>query len=216
MSKPIETIKGWYIAAADLKTSRTHLNIREGETLSLEGTSAPRAGSYGYHACPSLLDALTYNTLGGVITHVEVSGDVDHCMDNWAFVITGRSRKTLRIIPPAISERICREFAADVAERMLCLEGSLGGRDPVKECVHAVKVARAFAAGKATEDELQTARLAASALWDSRGEESAMHAVLPDALMAAYYARFTASSLIHLKNLSSDLETRLLAATEKT
>jgi len=166
-----KVIKGWYVAESDLLTSREEprREIREGETLTLPDSVTPEVCEAGYHCARTLLDAFRYRT-DGVITLVEVSGDVDVGDDKVAVgddKVAGRSRKTLRIIPREISERECRLFAADVAERLLLAERE-AGREPDVRSWKAVEVARAYAVGKATDEELLAAARAAAqatAVW---------------------------------------------------
>jgi hypothetical protein len=152
-----DIVRGWYVAESDLKTSREEprREIREGETLTLPDSVKPEVCEAGYHCARTLLDAFRYRT-DGVITRVEVSGDIDVDDDK----VAGRSRKTRLIIPREISERECRLFAADVAERLLLAERA-AGREPLEASWKAVEVARAYAVGKATDEELRAVARAA-------------------------------------------------------
>lgn len=123
---------GWYVAPEDLRTCNCmsrrlpRFPIREGETLSLGGPSTPllpfrkpTCGEYGYSASKQLLNAMIYRTYG-VITLVELSGDVDvRCLSPVATVMAGRSRYTHRIIPNRISGPIILNFVADQLQLLL-------------------------------------------------------------------------------------------------
>lgn len=60
----------------------------------------------------------------------------------------------------ATSERVQRRFACDCADRAL-MRARAAGREPAEASWNAVKVARRYADGKATTDELNAARTAA-------------------------------------------------------
>ena len=113
--------------------------------------------SNGYHLCQEA-DLLRW--LGPAIFEAEYRGDCVNA-DN---KITVREARLLRKIE-SWNERTARLFACDCAERVLHLyEARYPDDDRPRE---AIRVARAFANGAATEDELAAARDAARAAWDA-------------------------------------------------
>jgi len=114
--------------------------------------------SNGYHLCQEA-DLLRW--LGPAIFEAEYRGDCVNA-DN---KITVREARLLRKIE-SWNERTARLFACDCAERVLHLyEARYPDDDRPRE---AIRVARAFANGAATEDELAAAWAAAwAAGWDA-------------------------------------------------
>src|SRR5690554_2611809 len=109
----------------------------------------------GYHMCRDAADLLEW--LGPTIWVAEVDGAVIAHRDK---VVVERAR-LLRRLP--WDERTAREFAADCAERALAVyEAAYPGDDRPRR---AVEVARAYALGEATRDELSARAAARTAAW---------------------------------------------------
>ena len=133
-----------------------------GEKRTING-GAIKPCARGYHASPSIFDALQY-TPGPVLCLVELSGDVTphgEPHDKWA----ARSRK---LIAAVNVERELRLLACDFAERILPIFERKYQKD--KRPRIAIKTARRFADGKATREELTAAWAAAgAAAWAAAG-----------------------------------------------
>jgi hypothetical protein len=113
----------------------------------------------GYHVCgPHQL----LGWLGPELWRAEWRGE---SIDPGDKLVVGEARLVGRIT--AWDERSARLFACDCADRVVRLTG------PDERCVDAIAVARRFAAGEATEEELAAARDAArdaawgGAAWDA-------------------------------------------------
>jgi hypothetical protein len=118
----------------------------EGETRTIEGEIS--LCEYGYHSAPSPWDALGY-ALGSVLCLVEISEPEGR--DETKFV--SRSRKLVKAVN---IERQLREFACDVAEEALNLQVQRGETVDDRSRA-AIKVARRFARGDASREELAAA-----------------------------------------------------------
>src|SRR5690606_3074010 len=130
----------------------------------------------GYHLCRDAADLLKW--LGPTIWVAEVDGKVVAHRDK---VVAERAR-LLRRLP--WDERTAREFAADCAERALAVyEAAYPGDDRPRR---AVEVARAYARGEATRDELSARAAACAAAWAA--EDSAEDAAWAAAEAAAWAA----------------------------
>ena len=143
-------IKAWWFAARDSdgKVRLPHGDGREvvvGETLSVDGEIV--ACQNGLHASVRAIDALQYAP-GAVVCRVEVWGDLSKESDK----IAGRHRKVLWM---ADADSALRHFACDCAEDA-CRVAKLTD----ERSINAIRVARLYADGKATSDELVAARAA--------------------------------------------------------
>src|SRR5690554_6047344 len=141
----------------------------------------------GYHLCRDAADLLCW--LGPTIWVAEAAGAVVAHRDK---VVVERAR-LLRRLP--WDERTAREFAADCAERALPVyEAAYPGDDRPRR---AVEVARAYARGEATRDELSARAAAEAAAWAAEdaaedaawaAAEAAAWAASEDAIEAAAWA----------------------------
>ena len=110
----------------------------------------------GYHLCT--IEQL-FEWFGPAIFEAEYRGE---CIDAGDKTVV-REARLLRKTP--WDERVARLFAADCAERVLHIyEASYPDDNRVRHCI---EVARLFANGQATEDELAAAWAAAWAAWDA-------------------------------------------------
>src|SRR5690554_3183028 len=133
----------------------------------------------GYHLCRDAADLLAW--LGPTIWVAEAAGKVVAHRDK---VVVERAR-LLRRLP--WDERTAREFAADCAARALPVyEAAYPGDDRPRR---AVEVARAYARGEATRDELSARAAACAAAWAAEdAAEDAAWAASKDATEAAAWA----------------------------
>ena len=138
----------------------------------------------GYHSSPTWLHALPYAP-GPVACIVEIGGAIKRDTDK----AVSQKRKLLRY---RNVERELRLFACDCAERALRHERKRG-REPDKRSWEAVRVARRFADGLATSEELAAARDAAYAARDATRDATRDAAY---AAYAAYAARDAAYAAI--------------------
>ena len=163
MTKP-KKIKAWWFAKRDAygKVRLPHGDGREvvvGETLSVEGKIV--ACKNGLHASVRAMDALKYAP-GSVVCRVEVWGDVAKESDK----VAGRHRKVLWM---ADADAALRHFACDCAEAALLGERK-AGREPDPRSWAAIEVARRFADGEATKEELAAASAAGDAAASAAGD----------------------------------------------
>jgi len=98
--------------------------------------------------------------LGPMIWEVEVRGEL------LATSMVTMVREARIVAPTHWNERTARLFACDCATRVLKAERK-AGHEPDQRSRDAVKVARRYAEGKATEQELIAARVAAWAAFDA-------------------------------------------------
>jgi hypothetical protein len=139
-------------------TGQWHLPTADGPGEWMPTIPDPVPCNRGYHLCRDAADLLEW--LGPTIWVAEVDGAVIAHRDK---VVVERAR-LLRRLP--WDERTAREFAAGCAERALPVyEAAYPGDDRPRR---AVEVARAYARGEATRDEL-SARAAARAAEDAAG-----------------------------------------------
>jgi hypothetical protein len=141
-----------------------------GERRELPKGQRPILCERGYHSCRTWLDALTYSP-GPVACVVEVgrvSRDTDKQVGRWR-----------RLIAAVDASKQLRLFACECAERALKGERE-AGREPAEVSWQAIKVARRFANGEATAEELSAAARAAYAAY------SAADAAASAAARAAY------------------------------
>ncbi len=144
----------------------------------------------GLHASEDILDSLQYAP-GAVMCRVECEGDIVRDTDK--LVCTRRRVEWL-----VDGTSLLRLWACDCAERALTRERE-AGREPDARSWRAIEVARGFAAGTATREELaaasDAASDAASAAWDAaRDAASAASAAARAAARAARDAAWAAAS----------------------
>src|SRR5690606_11532697 len=155
-------------------TGRWHLPTADGPGEWMPTIPDPVPCTRGYHLCRDAADLLEW--LGPTIWVAEVDGAV---IAHHNKVVVGRAR-LLRRLP--WDERTAREFAADCAERALPVyEAAYPGDDRPRR---AVEVARAYARGEATRDELSAraaARTAAGAAASTAAWAAAKAAAWPAA-----------------------------------
>lgn len=149
------TILAWHfvVAGGSLRVPvGTETHARPGVTLRHEGPLV--LCESGLHASVSPLDAIEYAP-GPVVCRVRMGGDVLEVSDK----LVARERTVLWM---ADASRALRGFACDCAERALLRERG-AGREPDARSREAVRVAREFAAGRASREQLYAARAAAHA-----------------------------------------------------
>jgi hypothetical protein len=172
-TKTKRTLAWWFCAPdADGVVRLPHGDgrvVKVGETLSVEGQII--ACERGLHASVRPLDALQYAP-GATVCRVEVWGDVQREKDK----IAGRHRKVLWM---ADANAALRLFACDCAEEACRVAKCTDDRS-----LTAIRVARLYAEGKATKDELAAAWAAA---WDAARDAArdAAWAAARDAAWAA-------------------------------
>ena len=174
--------------------------VRVGETLTVEGE--PVLCERGLHASPSVRDALAF-LRGPVLTVVRLGGVVLHADDK----SVGTERTCLWMKDVSQTLRI---FACDCAERALLRERE-AGREPDPRSWKAVEVARRFAAGEATSEELEEAR-AAGATWAAAwaaGAAGAARAAAQAAAQAAAEAAWAAAQAAEVEWQKDHLMTLL-------
>ena len=137
-----------------LKTDMTSRQGNEppwtgGESRSITGP--PVLCQVGYHASPTIFDALQYAP-GPILCEVELGGKILTDTDK----SVGQER---RLIAAVNVDRELRLFACDCTERVLPLFEAVYPDD--KRPKEAIRIARLFAQGKATQQELDTAHAAA-------------------------------------------------------
>lgn len=141
---------GWHFTATATE-GRDGWPLKAVEELP-KGTK-PVLCKVGLHACENPLDALRYAP-GSFVRRVELRGTVLADGDK----ACGTERVTLA--GPVDASRVLREFACACAERALLREREVG-REPDPRSWAAIEVARRYARGEATVEELATARSAA-------------------------------------------------------
>ena len=109
----------------------------------------------GYHVCTT---KQLLGWLGPLIWEVEVRGEVVHA----GLMTVVRSARI--VAPTRWDDRTARLFACDCAARALRRERR-AGREPDKRSWEALRVARLYAEGKATNQELIAAGVAAGYAW---------------------------------------------------
>ena len=120
-----------------------------GEERSVEGEL--EMCEWGYHASPSWYDALSY-ARGNMACLVELSGEIKKGTDKYV-------ARTRKLLDARNAEFVLREWGCDCAERALKKAGVIDERS-----WNAIKTARLYNRGKATEGDLAAARAAA---WDA-------------------------------------------------
>jgi hypothetical protein len=146
-------ILGWHFAQDDgCLGYGDGRKIIAGRILSVD--CEPRCCQRGLHCSRSIVDALSYSR-GVMLCRVEVWGDVHEIDDN----LCGTHRKTIAM---ANASTVLHEFAVWCARRALKLVD-----DPDPRSVKALRVKSAWIKGKASDDELDAASVAAWAAWDA-------------------------------------------------
>ena len=126
----------------------------EGEERTIKGLKKIILCEYGYHSAPTPWAALGYAP-GSMLCLVEISEPEGR--DETKFV--SRTRKLIKAVN---IERQLREFACDLAEEALNLQVQRGWTVDERSRA-AIEVARRFARGDASREELAAARDAARA-----------------------------------------------------
>ena len=148
-----------------------------GERRELPKGQRPILCERGYHSCRTWLDALTYAP-GPIACIVEIPSRVSRDTDKQV----GRWR---RLIAAVDASKQLRLFACECAERALKGERE-AGREPAEVSWQAIEVARQFANGEATAEELRAACSAAYSGADTAYR--AAYAAASAAARAAYAA----------------------------
>jgi hypothetical protein len=143
----------------------------------------------GYHVCQES-DLLEW--LGPVICECEIGPESVRARDK----TVARTARIVRVLE-TWNERTARLFACDCAERVLPLFGSRRPDDSRPRA--AIAIARSFANGEATRDELVAARAAAwyaawYAAWDAEGSVVAWSAAGAAAGAAAAWSAVWAAA----------------------
>ena len=154
----MKTVKAWHFLSANKRLGYSDgRQVRLGRTLKIKGQ--PKLCEHGLHASRRLIDALKY-AAGPIICRVDVGGDIDE----GAGKLTGAERTPEWWIN---GTNLLHEFACRCAEDALRLAHVTDER-----CWNAIKVKRAWLAGKASDEELAAAESAAestarSTAWNS-------------------------------------------------
>ncbi len=210
-----EPILAWHFLqdSRRLQYGRRIKPITVGETLTVK--RKPVLCEWGLHASRRLIDALNYAP-GNVICRVLVGGTVVEGSDK----IAGTTRTVVAMID---GETILREWACDCAERALNREREKG-REPDPRSWEAIAVARRYAKGEATKEELDAAWDAAkdaardaawAAAWDAAwaaARDAAKAAAKAAAWDAAWAAARDAAKAAEIEWQNTELERRVLAA----
>ena len=171
---------GWHWIAEDRGMSHCKGRpvIEVGKVYTVRG--ALEICRNGLHACRSALDALAYAP-GPVICRVRLSGEI--LEPEGSDKACARRREVLWI---ADATRTLRLFGCDCAERALMRELE-AGRQTDRRSWSAIATARRFGDGRATPEELDSARAAAwDSAWDAaRAASGAAWAAAWDAAGAA-------------------------------
>jgi hypothetical protein len=114
--------------------------------------------TYGYHSAPSWRDALNYAP-GSVACIVEVSDPIAH--DD-----SKQVSATRKLVAAKDASKELRLFTCDCAERALKRERK-AGREPDERSWEVIIIARRYADGKATLEELNAAYNAAYAAYNA-------------------------------------------------
>lgn len=158
----MEEVTAFYLAPRDLKTPRTGEPIAVGQTVAIDG--APALCERGLHASRHVLDAAIYRG-DGVLTLVRLGGTIVEGTDK----ACATERTPIAILSQERSDRVMRLIACDCAELALGWAIAAGATiDP--RSIDAIVVARRYAVGEATAEELSAAGAAAgAAAWDAAG-----------------------------------------------
>jgi hypothetical protein len=147
-----------------------------GETLRVD--VKPKRLKSGLHACPRLLDAVSYAP-GPILCLVTLGGEIDRAEDDNK--VAAQERTVLWLYD---ASRLLREFVCDVAEIALLAERA-AGREPDPRSFAIISVMRRFMEGNATESDRLAARLAARSAARSAADSAAPSAARSAAWSAA-------------------------------
>jgi len=146
------TFDGWHFLPKDCRLQYSDgRRVQKGKTNRVKGT--PVLCVHGLHASARAVDALQY-CKGPMVARVRLSGDI--VVGNDKAVATARTELTKRVD----ATKVLHEFACWCAERVLRRERK-AGREPDDRSWNAIKTKRAWLDGKATDDELNAAWVAA-------------------------------------------------------
>jgi len=146
------TVLAWHFLPADRRLAYGDGRlIRKGQTLHVEGE--PTLCLHGMHGSRQLIDALSYAS-GPIVERVEIGADKPYKIIEDSNKLVGTWRKTLWWIDATM---ILHEFACREADDALRDAGITD-----KRCWDAVRVKRLWIQGRATNEELNESRIAAS------------------------------------------------------
>lgn len=149
------SVQAWHFVKEDL-TLRDGQKVKAGRVYKLPKGTEPVLCHTGYHASMRAIDALNYAP-GPIVCRVELRGQVVEDTDK----LVATERKVLWL---ADASKTLRLFACD--EAAWALKRFVPNPDP--RSVEAIRVARKYAHGKATDAELAAAWAAArDAAWDA-------------------------------------------------
>jgi hypothetical protein len=155
-----------------------------GQTLRVD--VKPKRLKSGLHACPRLLDAVSYAP-GPILCLVTLGGEIDRAEDDNQ--VAAQERTVLWLYD---ASRLLREFVCDVAEIALLAERA-AGREPDPRSFAIISVMRRFMEGNATESDRLAARSAARSAADSAAGSAAHSAACSAAYSAADSAAYSAA-----------------------
>ena len=158
MSKKPESVLAWHFLPDDGKTrdfdgQRKRRKIKAGTVMAWPKPKPLKMCDSGLHASENILDALGYAP-GSICCRVECSGEMLKQDDK----LVCRRRKVLWMVDATETLHL---FACWCAERALRRERK-AGREPDKRSWEAIRVKRRWLKGKATDEELSTARATAA------------------------------------------------------
>jgi hypothetical protein len=177
----VTTRLAFYLAPLDLRTPRTGEPIIVGETVTID--PPVKLCERGLHASEHVLDTLQYRDVG-CLTLVGIGGEIVEGDDK----IAGTSRKTLAILTEAQTERVLREIGCACAELAMQWAYYDRGEEPDPRSLEAIAVARRYARGEETREELDAARDAAWAVARAVARDAARDAAWAVARAAAWDA----------------------------
>lgn len=160
-----KSVWGWWFAMAEddgrvLLPRGDGREVRAGEVLSVPGPTV--LCKRGLHASERAIDALAYAP-GVIVCRVRLSGDIKREDDK----IVGLEREVLWMADAGVALRL---FACDCADAALSAERA-AGREPDSRLWEAVRVARLYAIGQASEEERSAAGSAAESAQNKMLEE---------------------------------------------
>jgi len=171
-----KTVLAWHFVKDD-GTNRLGVKEKVGKWYRVEGEIVPCAN--GLHGSVRLIDALKYSP-GAVLRRTEHRGTI---VEHDGEKIASSERRVLWQID---ATKLLHEFACR------CAEGALKAEKVTDErCWNAIKVKRAWLAGKATDEELSAANAACNAAQDAAN--AACYAAKSAAHSAAYCAAYCAA-----------------------
>jgi hypothetical protein len=189
-------IKAWHFICDDstifTDSMKRPLKVHRGQILRHRGPL--KLCKKGLHASVRPLDALGYAP-GTMICRVECSGEVVHGGDK---LVCSRRR----VLWAKDASRVLHEFAIWCAEEALEKV-----KDPDPKSLRAIEIKKLWLDGKATDEELKAARIAAGD--DAWG--AAKHTAREAAWHAAWYAASEAAMKVTRESQNEELERRLLA-----